>query len=215
MIQLVSPSRRKALQKDALKFEFFTIGYNILEGIIAVSLGLYAGSIALLSFGFDSGVEVMASFILVWRLTRHERDAEHTRQLERRAVLLVGISFWILGSFIGWQALEKLITQEAASPSWGGIILAIASIIVMPWLAHRKKKIAAQLESRALSSEANQTSLCAYLSAALLIGLTLNMLFGWWWADPVTSLVIVAVMFKEGYENLEVWRGKKDSCSCC
>lgn len=214
LVQLTSPKKRTQLKRQAVWLESGTVGYNVLEGIVAVTLGSLASSVALVSFGIDSAVEVMASLVLLWRLTRQEKDAAHAAQLERRAVLLVGISFLVLAIYIAWHSIESLLGGVEASPSWGGIGLAIASLIVMPWLASQKKKVAKQLNSRALSSEANQTSLCAYLSAVLLGGLLLNALFQWWWADPLVSLVIVGMMVKEGWENIEVWRGRKEG-GCC
>jgi divalent metal cation (Fe/Co/Zn/Cd) transporter len=215
MIQVTSLENTTRLRRQALRLEWFTIGYNVLEGLVALVLGGIASSIALVGFGLDSGVEVLAAVVLLWRLTRKERDEEHAARLERRAVLLVGLSFWVLGTYISWQSIDKLLSGEQPQVSWGGIGLALLSLLVMPWLARQKRKVAVQLDSRALSSESAQTEICAYLSAVLLGGLLLNALFGWWWADPVVSLGIVALMLKEGWENIEVWRGRKEcGCSC-
>jgi divalent metal cation (Fe/Co/Zn/Cd) transporter len=213
-IQLISPAKRKLLHRRAVRLELFTVGYNTLEGIISVLLGLLAGSVALVGFGLDSAVEVLSGLVILWRFTRKERDAEHAERLERRSVLLVGLSFFVLAAYVGWEAVTKVFGQEQAEASWGGIALAILSLLIMPWLARQKKRTAFQLNSRSLSSDATQTSLCAYLSAVLLVGLVLNALFGWWWADPVVSLGIVGWMVKEGWENIEVARGRKEG-GCC
>ncbi len=214
MIQLISPRTQALLRKRALRLEIFTVGYNLLEGIFSILLGVVAASVALISFGLDSGIEVLAALVLLWRLTRKENDAAHARQLERRAVLLVGISFLVLALYIIWEATSKIIGEAEPQTSWGGILLAVSSLIVMPLLAARKKKVAASLKSWSLASEATQTSLCAYLSAVLLGGLLLNALLGWWWADPLASLVIVALMVKEGWDNIQVGLGRKEG-SCC
>jgi divalent metal cation (Fe/Co/Zn/Cd) transporter len=212
MIAMTNTEPKKALYRRAIFLELFTLGYNTLEGLISVLLGVLAGSVALVGFGLDSGIEVLSGFVILWRFTRKERDAQHAQQLERRAVLLIGLSFFVLGAYVGWEVLSKLISQEHAEASWGGIILAIASLIIMPWLAKQKKRTALQLNSRSLASDSTQTSLCAYLSAVLLLGLVLNALLGWWWADPVASWGIVGMMVKEGWENIEVARGRKESC---
>jgi divalent metal cation (Fe/Co/Zn/Cd) transporter len=134
--------------------------------------------------------------------------------LERRAVLLVGISFVLLAAYISWEAVSKLLSQEQPQVSWSGIGLAALSLVVMPLLAARKKRVALQLNSRALAADATETLTCSWLSAVLLGGLLLNALFGWWWADPVASLGIVLFLLKEGWEGIQVGRGK-EALDCC
>lgn len=205
---------RTDLRRRALRLEYFTVGYNLLEGIVSVALGLLAGSVALVGFGLDSGVEVLSALVLLWRLTRKEETDEQAERLERRAVLFVGFSFWILAAYIGWEAVSKLVGQERPEASWGGIILAVASLMIMPFLAQQKKKVATQLNSRALAADAVETLACSWLSVVLLGGLLLNAFFGWWWADPVASLGIVLFLLKEGWEGVQVGTGREE-IDCC
>ena len=182
--------------------EYVTIAYNMAEGVIAVAAGLMAGSIALIGFGFDSGIEVAASLLLVWRLHAGERA-------EKRALQLVGVCFLLLSAYVAFDAVKALVRQEAPSESFVGIALAAVSVIVMPLLVRAKRRVADAISSRALHAEATQTQLCMYLSAILLIGLGLNAAFGWWWADPIAALVMVPIIANEGREAL---RG--DTCEC-
>lgn len=182
--------------------ELLTIGYNLLEGVIAVGAGLVAGSVALVGFGFDSGIEVFASALLVWRLHAGEK-------MEKRALQLVGISFLVLAAWVTFDAGRSLYTREAPDESRIGIALAALSVVVMPLLVRAKRRVADAIGSRAMHAEATQTQLCMYLSAILLAGLGLNALFGWWWADPVAALVMVPIIANEGREAL---RG--ETCEC-
>ena len=182
--------------------EYLTIAYNSLEGVIAVGAGLVAGSIALVGFGFDSAIEVVASILLVWRLHAGEKA-------EKRALQLVGISFLVLAAYVTFDAVKALVRHEAPEESLVGIVLAALSVIVMPLLVHAKRNVARAIDSRAMLAEARQTQLCMYLSVILLAGLGLNALAGWWWADPVAALVMVPIIGNEGREAL---RG--DECTC-
>ena len=182
--------------------EYVTIAYNMAEGVIAVAAGVMAGSIALIGFGFDSGIEVAASLLLVWRLHAGERA-------EKRALQLVGVCFLLLSAYVAFDAVKALVRQEAPSESFVGIALAAVSVIVMPLLVRAKRRVADAISSRALHAEATQTQLCMYLSAILLVGLGLNAAFGWWWADPIAALVMVPIIANEGREAL---RG--DTCEC-
>lgn len=184
------------------QLEYLTIGYNSLEGVIAVAAGIVAGSVALVGFGFDSAIEVAASLLLVWRLHAGERA-------EKRALQLVGACFLALAAYVAFDAGKSLLRREAPDESVIGIVLAAVSVIVMPWLARAKRRVADAISSRAMHAEARQTQLCMYLSAILLAGLALNAAFGWWWADPVAALVMVPIIAGEGREAL---RG--DTCEC-
>jgi divalent metal cation (Fe/Co/Zn/Cd) transporter len=184
------------------KLEYLTIGWNSLEAFIAVGAGLIAGSVALVGFGFDSVIEVSSGAILLWRLA----SGEHR---EKTALRLVGISFLALAAYVGFDALKSLWFREAPEESFAGIALASLSLIVMPILAGAKRKVAKELNSRALEADSRQTDICAYLSAILLAGLVLNALFGWWWADPIAALVMIPIIAKEGFEAL---RG--ETCGC-
>lgn len=184
---------------------YLTIGWNSLEAIIAVGAGIVAGSIALVGFGFDSVIEVSSGAIILWRLA----SGEHR---ERLALRLVGISFLALATYVAFDAIKALIYAEAPETTFVGIAIAALSLVVMPFLAYQKRKVAARLNSPAMQADSRQTDLCAYLSAILLGGLILNAIVGWWWADPIAALVMVPIIAKEGIDAL---RGKTcDDCAC-
>jgi divalent metal cation (Fe/Co/Zn/Cd) transporter len=186
--------------------EYLTVGWNSLEGIIAVGAGLVAGSIALVGFGFDSVIEVTSGLALLWRL--HMDAPEKRERAEQVALKVVGVSFLALAAYVVFDALKSLITREPPEASYVGIAIATLSLIVMPLLARAKRRVAAEINSRAMQADSRQTDICAYLSAILLGGLILNALFGWWWADPVAALVMTPIIGREGVEAL---RGE----TCC
>jgi len=207
-----SPIRRDASDRAELlrrgrRLEYLTVGYNSLEGVIAVVSGFVAGSVALVGFGFDSAIEVISGLALLWRL-RPRIDTERREEAERKTLRVVGASFLLLAAYVAFDAGKSLVGHEAPKESVPGIVLAIASLVVMPLLVRAKRRVARQLKSGALHADAKQTELCAYLSAILLGGLVLNARLGWWWADPVAALVMVPIIAKEGIEALQ---GK----SCC
>ncbi len=184
--------------------EYLTIGWNMLEGVVAVGSGLVAGSAALVGFGVDSFVESLSGGALLWRL----RSDEDSERRERIALKLVGVSFLALAAYVAYDAASSLIRREPPEASYVGIALAALSLVVMPLLARAKRRVAAGLNSRALEADSRQTDICAYLSAILLGGLLLNVVLGWWWANPVAALVMVPIIAKEGVEAL---RGE----TCC
>jgi divalent metal cation (Fe/Co/Zn/Cd) transporter len=175
------------------------------EGVIAVTAGILAGSIALIGFGIDSAIEGFASLVIVWRFTGSRLLSE---QAEARAQKLVAVQFFLLAPYVGGEAIHKLISGEHADTSWVGIALVTTSVIGMPWLGIAKRRLATQLGSVATKGEGTQNLLCAYLAAAVLIGLLGNALLGLWWLDPAAALVIAAVAVREG---LQSWRGE----DCC
>lgn len=183
------------------RLEYLTIGWNLLEAVVAVVAGLLAGSIALVGFGIDSVIEVSSGAILLWRLF----SGEHREQI---ALKLVGISFLALAAYVGFEAVKSLWFHEPPDESYVGITIAALSLIVMPILARAKRRVAANLNSQAMQADSRQTDICAYLSAILLVGLGLNALFGWWWADPVAGLIMIPIIAREGIEALQ---GK----TCC
>lgn len=199
---------RPALVRRGQLLEYLTIGYNVLEGTIAIAAGVVAGSIALIGFGIDSGIEVTASALLVWRLLS-DADVKRREIMENRALKAIGVLFMLLAAYVTIESVTALWAREIPEASPVGIALAAASVIVMPLLGRAKRRVATQISSRALRAEAVQTQLCAYLSAILLAGLALNALFGWWWADPVAALAMVPIMIREGREAL---RGEECSC---
>lgn len=188
------------------RLEHLTIAWNVIEAGVSIVAGLLAGSTALLGFGVDSAIESSSGLVLLWRL---QDDQEHTER-ETAALRLVGLSFLALAAWVGYDAVASIIRSEPPSASPVGIAVAALSLVIMPWLAHRKRQVAGDLESRALEADSRQTSLCAYLSAILLAGLLLNALLGWWWADPAAGLVMVPIIANEGREAL---RG--EACERC
>ena len=205
--QTIQISDRASLVRRGRRLEYFTIAYNSLEGLIAVVAGLMAGSIALVGFGFDSLIEVTSGSALLWRL---HLDADEARRERVEAVTLrvVGVLFLLLAAYVSYDSIKSLIWRGRPRESIPGIVLAIASLIVMPLLVRAKRKVARGIKSGALMADSKQTELCTYLSAILLAGLLLNALVGWWWADPVAALIMVPIIVKEGIEGL---RGE----TCC
>jgi divalent metal cation (Fe/Co/Zn/Cd) transporter len=195
---------RTQLVRRAKLLAWLGLGWHGIEAAVAVGAGIAAGSIALVGFGADSVVEALAGFILLWRFAGVRANSEAA---EQRAQKLIAVSFFLVAVYIGVEAVRTLVTTSKPEASWVGIVLAAFTLVTMPPLAIAKGRVAAQLGSSATRSEGRQNMLCAYLSAALLVGLGANALFGAWWADPVTALLIAAVAVREGQE---AWRG--DSC---
>lgn len=199
--------RRGYLLRRGMWLEYFTIGYNTLEGLVAVGAGIAAGSIALVGFGLDSVIEIAAGSALLWRL-KHEREAgpelseEEHSTLERRALYIVGITFFALAAYILAEVGYKLFSGNEAEESTVGIIVAVASLVIMPALALLKRRTALALGSRALAADAVETWMCSYLSLMLLAGLVMNAAFGWGWADSIAALAMLPLIIKEGREAL-------------
>lgn len=198
---------RAVLIKRGRYLEYFTIGYNSLEGLIAVGAGVVASSIALVGFGFDSLIEVTSGAVLLWRLYADVDEARRER-VEAISLRVVGICFIALALYVAQDSVWSLLKREAPDESLVGIILAAVSLVVMPLLVRAKRKVARGINSGALMADSKQTELCTYLSAILLGGLLLNAVLGWWWADPAAALTMVPIIAKEGIEAL---RGE----TCC
>jgi len=192
---------RPDLVKRGQGLEYFTIAYNSLEGLIAIVAGIIAGSIALVGFGFDSVIEVTSGAALLWRL-HADMDEERRERVELLTLRIVGVCFLALALYVAYDAVSSLTAHELPERSIPGILLAVASLIVMPLLARRKRKVALGLGSKAMRADAKQTEFCTYLSAILLGGLLLNAVFGWWWADPLAALLMVPIITKGGIEAL-------------
>jgi divalent metal cation (Fe/Co/Zn/Cd) transporter len=197
---------RDGLLKRGRMLEYLTLVWNILEAGVAIGSGLAAGSTALVGFGVDSLIESSSGAVLLWRLS----DKEDGDDREGLALRLVAVSFFLLAAWVGWDALGSLLGREAPKESFVGIALAALSLMVMPLLAREKRKVASGLGSRALEADSRQTDLCAYLSAILLVGLGLNALLGWWWADPVAGLIMVPIIAREGFNAF-----KGEVCTDC
>jgi divalent metal cation (Fe/Co/Zn/Cd) transporter len=195
---------RPHLLRRGLLLELLTVGWNILEGVIAVTAALAASSVALLGFGIDSFVETSSGLVMLWRLAseRSGLSGSATESLDRKAHQLIGVTLLALAAFVAWDATSSLWTQERPAPTLVGIVLTSVSLVVMLWLARAKRRIAIALRSRAMEADAFQTTACWWLSLITLTGIGLNALFGWWWADPVAALGITVFLVKEGREGL-------------
>ena len=189
--------------RRARRLEFFTLGWNLIEALVSVIAGALAGSVALVGFGVDSLIESASGATLLWRL----QDGGEAR--ERLAQRLVGVSFLLLAGYVGIESARALIEREPPEATLPGILIAALSLLVMPWLARQKCMLAGRIDSGALAADSRQTSLCAWLSAILLVGLAMNAFFGWWWADPVAGLLMVPIILREAYDGL---RGR--ACAC-
>jgi len=183
------------------RLEFFTITWNVVEGLVAVIAGVAAGSISLLGFGIDSSIEVTPGVALLWRI-RVDADEKRREMNERLALRIVGLCFLALAVCLAYESIGDLIRRRAPEPSIPGIVLACVSLVVMPLLSRAKRRVGSALGSAAMHADAKQTEFCAYLSGILLIGLSLNALFGLWWADPVAALVKAPIIANEGLEGI-------------
>jgi len=193
------------LTRRAKLLSWASLGYMAIEGLVAVVAGIVAGSIALIGFGIDSAIEGFASVVIVWRFTG-TRTFSH--RAEERAQKLVAIQFFILAPYVAVESIRALANSSHPEESMVGIALAASSLVVMPLLGRAKQRIGTRIGSSATASEGKQNLLCAYLAAALLVGLLGNALLGAWWLDPVVGLLIAVVAVQEGRE---AWRG--DACS--
>jgi cation diffusion facilitator family transporter len=200
---------RERLLRRGVWLEVATVGWNVIEGVIAVAAGTLASSVALIAFGIDSFVETTSGAVLWWRLRAELTgvdDPEHLERIERRASRVAGAILMALAVYIVIDAGRRLLgLGEEARESRLGIVLTAISLAVMPILGWAKLRTAAALGSRALRADAYETIACAWLSLATLAGLGLNAALGWWWADPVAALAIVPLVVREG---LESWRGE-------
>jgi divalent metal cation (Fe/Co/Zn/Cd) transporter len=192
---------RAAIARHGRRLEYFTITWNLLEGLVAVVAGAIAGSISLVGFGVDSFIEVTSGAALLWRMSV---DAEEHRRerIERVTLRMVGACFLSLAAYVGYEAASNLVERKAPEHSLPGIILACVSLVVMPLLSSAKRRVGAHLKSAAMNADAKQTEFCTYLSAILLGGLILNMVSDLWWADPVAALIMVPIIAKEGVDGL-------------
>lgn len=197
---------RARLGRRAQLLAGVSVAYNAVEAVVAITAGLVAGSVALLGFGLDSVVEVSSGLVVLWQF-RHALPQSR----ERQALRLMALSFFALAAYVGVESVRALATGSDPGTSPVGIGLALASLAIMPLLSAAQRRTGRALGSAAVVADSTQTSLCAWLSGVLLVGLTLNAALGWWWADPLAGLVIAAVAVSEGRE---AWRG--ESCrDCC
>ncbi len=195
--------QRPTIVRKAIWLEYFTILYNVAEGVASVAFGGMATSIALVGFGIDSFVESVSGIIVLRRFRAEARAGADHEEMESRAIKYVGWSFILLSAYIGFESIRKLWLREIPDPSVPGIVVAILSLLIMPWLAHQKKRTGTKLQSRAMIADSKETLACSLLSAELLVGLSLNAWLGWWWADPVTGLAMIPWLVMEAHEALE------------
>ena len=205
------PGARHAAVRRARWLNVATIGWNGVEGVIAVTAGLLAGSVSLVGFGFDSAIEVSAALVLTWRLRQEERDG-CTQDADARAARLIAASFAVLAVYVAVEAVRDLLSRSAPEASIPGVVLAACSLALMPFLARAKARLAPVLGSAAAAADAAQTNLCALLSGVVLVGLAASWLLGWWWADPLAALGIAVLAATEARRT---WRAESLADTCC
>ncbi len=201
-----SPQRQEALARRVRRLVAATISYNIVEAVVAIAAGTVASSTALVSFGLDSVIEVSSAAAVAWQFTA--RDHEAREQREKVTLRAIALSFFALAAYVLIESVRTLAGATEARHSPVGLVLAALSLMIMPGLSYAQRRAGRQLGSATAVADSKQTLLCTYLSAILLLGLAVNLLWGWWWADPLAALVIAVVAIKEGRE---AWRGE----NCC
>ena len=209
-VTATSTANRGQYVRRGRRLEYFTIAYNSLEGAASIIAGLLAGSVSLVGFGLDSMIEVASGAALLWRL-HHDMDTSRREQAERTALRAVGACFIALALYIVYESSSTLIRHVPPERSIAGIVIASASVIVMPLLARAKRRVGRQIGSGAMHADSKQADFCAYLCGILLGGLLLNAFLGWWWMDPVAGLVMVPIIAKEGIAGLRA----KACCDDC
>jgi divalent metal cation (Fe/Co/Zn/Cd) transporter len=202
--------RPQALRRARL-LNRVTIGWNVIEAVVALAAGVAAGSLGRVAFGLDSCVEVSGALVLAWRLAREQRTG-CTQPDDRRATRALAVCFFALAGWVSVNAVLDLADRHQPEVSAVGIMITTLSLLTMPALARAKRRLAPVLGSRAQEREASQTRLCAVLSAVVLGGLVLNAALGWWWADPVAALVVAALAAVEGTRS---WRAESLADTCC
>jgi divalent metal cation (Fe/Co/Zn/Cd) transporter len=202
-----APGQRASWVRRARNLAWLGLGWHLVEASVALAAGVLAGSVALVGFGADSLIEAAAGVVVLWLMAGRRSSS---RRAERRAQQLVAASFLVLAAYVGVEATRDLVAGHHPGASWPGIALSVVTLVTMPPLAAAKRRVGERLGSSAATSESRQTMLCAYLSAALLLGLAANATLGWWWADPLAALVIAAVAVREARD---AWRGQ--ACGCC
>ena len=199
----LTPERRERLHRRVRFIVAFTITYNVVEAIVAITAGVLASSAALIGFGLDSVVEVLSAVAVAWQFTR--KDPERWEKVTVRAI---AIAFFALAAYVSVDAVLGLISQESPEHSPLGIGITALSLLVMPLLAWYESRTGRELGSKSVVADAKQLLLCVYLSGAVFLGLIMNSLFGWWWADALAALVVAGLAIREG---VEAWRGEVES----
>lgn len=202
---------RAAFVSRARRLTWLTIAWNVIEAVVALAAGVVAGSAALIGFGVDSVIEFSSAGIVAWRLD-HERHDVCQQDRDRLATRLIAGSLALLALWVAWQSTADLASGARPDASPAGIAIAALSLVVMPLLARAKRRVAPALGSRAVEADAAQTSICAWLSAVLLVGLGANALLGWWWADPAAGLGIAVLA---AVEARRTWAAESLEDTCC
>jgi cation diffusion facilitator family transporter len=206
-------ARREQLHRRGVRLEWFTVAWNMVEGVVAIGAGLLTGSVSLIGFGADSFIEVISAVVLLWRLRKAgpNASAEARGEAERRALYLVAATFFLLSAYIAYEAVGALLSGQGPEDSTVGLVLSVVSLLVMPALAYGKQRTGREMGSEALKADAAETWVCSYLSLALLAGVGLNAAFGWWWADPVGALAMLPVILWQGFETLGEAREEREA----
>ncbi|MFW6600357.1 cation diffusion facilitator family transporter [Propionibacteriaceae bacterium Y2011] len=202
--EAASRDRRATLVRRAQLLAGFSVVYNVIEAVVAISAGRLTGSAALVGFGLDSAIELASGLIILWQF-RHRLPESR----EALALKLMAIAFFALAAYVTFEAVRGLAGFGEADPSRLGIGIAAVSLVVMPFLSWAQRRTGRELGSASVVTDSKQTLLCTYLSAVLLVGLLLNATLGWWWADPIAGLVIAGLAVREG---VLAWRG--EACGC-
>lgn len=202
--------------KKGVSIEIVSILWMIIEAVVAIGAGLLAHSLALVAFGADSIIELIAGAVLLWRLAIEANGAslERVNRAEKASSWVVGIGLLLLALYIVVASVDKLWTHQGSESSYLGIGLAVASGIIMPYLSRVKKRIGADIGSKALRADGSCSIVCAYMAWTVLAGVILTALFGWWWVDSIAALALVYFVVKEGWEAVQEARGKEDACGC-
>ena len=201
----------KSNQKTVLVLSYFTIIYNIIEGIISIFMGVLAGSISLVGFGLDSFIESLSSGVVLWRFKYHADACDLERKkIEKKATRYVGITLFILAAYVALESIHRLLADKVTEPTIAGLIIPLISIAVMIFLFRTKNRIGKDMHSHSLIADSKQTLACIYLSIAVLMGFIFNYLFGFWQADPIAGLIIAFLLIREGHRVIK----EEELCGC-
>lgn len=199
----LSAERRSVLHRRIRWIVGMTIGYNLIEAVVAITAGAAASSVALIAFGLDSTIEVLSAAAVAWQFTRHDPE-----RWEKGTLRAIAVAFFALAAYVTASSLVALFMRVEVEHSPVGIAITALSVVIMPFLSLAERRAGRELGSATAVADSKQTLLCTYLSAAVLVGLVLNSAFGWWWVDAIAGLVIAGLAVREG---VEAWRG--DACA--
>ena len=198
-------------KKKVLLLSYFTIIYNVIEGIISIFIGTLAGSISLVGFGMDSFIESLSAIVVLWRFKFYgDACGDDKKQIEKKATQLVGLTLFILALYVAYESISKLLNNETTDPTIAGLIIPLLSIAVMIFLYRIKNRIGNEIHSHSLLADSKQTLACVFLSFAVLTGFILNYLFGFWQADPIAGLIIAFLLIREGHRTIK----EEELCGC-